>query len=242
MRDSPRRRRDDEPSGGIPLFPLILVVILAGLLLGGVLAHFFGGSTGTPKPAQSVIAIVTPPPTAAPLAILPSPSPSALVPKSPTSSPSPTIAPTPSPAHSPTSSPTFSPSPTPKPTLKPVPKATAKPAAPRTPKPQPKPTAAAKSAPVLSDPAATVVRSYLQAMAQGDRQAASAYLANGEPTESFLNAGAAIGSIRSTALGGSRYRVTADVRASGMEYYETFTLEPGPGGLLITDHYWIKPQ
>src|SRR5579863_9608889 len=55
MREPPRRRRlDDEPSGGLPLFPLILVVVLAGLLLGGVLAHFFGGSNGASSPGKSV--------------------------------------------------------------------------------------------------------------------------------------------------------------------------------------------
>ncbi len=86
------------------------------------------------------------------------------------------------------------------------------------------------------------MRSYLAAMTQGDREAASAYLASGAPNEAFLNASTAVESVRSEALGGSRYRVMADMRSSGTEYYETFTVEPGPGGLQITDHYWIKPQ
>lgn len=92
------------------------------------------------------------------------------------------------------------------------------------------------------DQATTVVRSYLAAMTQGDREAASAYLATGQPTESFLNSSTAVESVRSEALSGARYRVTADVRSGGTEYYETFMVETGPGGLQITDHYWIKPQ
>lgn len=86
------------------------------------------------------------------------------------------------------------------------------------------------------------MRSYLAAMTQGDKEAASAYLATGSPTESFVNSSTAIESVRSEALSGSRYRVTADMRSDGAEYYETFTVEPGPGGLQITEHYWIKPQ
>ena len=37
----------------------MLVVILAGLLLGGVLAHFFGGSKAPQKPAPNAVAVVT---------------------------------------------------------------------------------------------------------------------------------------------------------------------------------------
>ena len=41
MREPPRAAaRTTSPRGGLPVFPLVLVVILAGLLLGGVLAHF----------------------------------------------------------------------------------------------------------------------------------------------------------------------------------------------------------
>jgi hypothetical protein len=86
------------------------------------------------------------------------------------------------------------------------------------------------------------VRSYLQALARGDRATASNYLAHGSPSETFMNGDSQIESIRSTPLGESRYSVAADVRAAGSEYYVTFTLEPGPGGLQISAHYWIKPQ
>jgi hypothetical protein len=93
-----------------------------------------------------------------------------------------------------------------------------------------------------SDQAAGVVRSYLGALARGDRAAASDYLAHGTPSENFMDSSAHIESIRSASNGGQSYTVTADVQTSSGEYYITFTVAPGPGGLQITDHYSIKPQ
>jgi curli biogenesis system outer membrane secretion channel CsgG len=101
--------------------------------------------------------------------------------------------------------------------------------------------AAAPKAPA-ADPAASVVRSYLNALAHGDRATASTYLAGGSASETFMSGEAQIESIRSTPQGNSSYLVTADVKSGGVEYYATFTVAPGPGGLQITDHYWIKPQ
>jgi hypothetical protein len=62
------------------------------------------------------------------------------------------------------------------------------------------------------------------------------------PSESFIGASSRIESIRSASLGGDQYKVTADVHTGSGEYFVTFTLEQGPGGLQITDHYAIKPQ
>jgi hypothetical protein len=92
------------------------------------------------------------------------------------------------------------------------------------------------------DRAAGVVRSYLQALARGDRSGASAYLARGSPSETFMNPGSRIESIHSASVGAEQYKVTADVQTGSGEYYVTFTLEGGPSGLQITDHYAIKPQ
>jgi hypothetical protein len=94
----------------------------------------------------------------------------------------------------------------------------------------------------VSDPAASLVRSYLEALARGDRATASTYLANGTVSETFLNGETQIESVRSTPQSNSNYLVTADVKSGGVEYYATFTVAPGPGGLQITDHYYIKPQ
>ena len=251
---------DDEPGGGgLPLFPLVLVVIFAGLLLGGVLAHFFGGTNQRPKSASTAVAAVPP------IVPTPAPTPPVLA----TTTPSPTFAP------SPTSAPSATPSPTPPvlstPRVVPTPKRLAKaltqtmPPAPSatpplastakaapvahvatSPKAFPVATVAAAPKPVAEvssdDRATTIVRSYLGALARGDRTAASAYLAHGAPSEVFMGSGARIESIRSASVGAEQYKVTADVQTESGEYYVTFTLEPGPGGLQITDHYAIKPQ
>ena len=91
------------------------------------------------------------------------------------------------------------------------------------------------------DQAAGIVRSYLGALARGDRSTATSYLARGLPGEAFMNSSARVVSVRPSAAG-SQYKVTADVQTSTGEYYITFTLEPGAGGLQIVDHYSIKTQ
>jgi hypothetical protein len=91
-----------------------------------------------------------------------------------------------------------------------------------------------------TDRAADVVRSYLGALARGDRATATSYLARGLPGEVFMDSGARIVSVRSSAVAASEYKVSADVQTGSGEYAVTFTLEPGSGGLQITDHYAIK--
>ncbi len=57
-----------------------------------------------------------------------------------------------------------------------------------------------------------------------------------------MSSGSHIASIRSANVGPDTYKVTADVETTSGEYYVTFTLEPGPTGLQITEHYAIKTQ
>jgi hypothetical protein len=95
--------------------------------------------------------------------------------------------------------------------------------------------------PAGPDQAATIVRSYLGALARGDRATATSYLAHGLPSEGFMDANSRIVSVRSESSA-SPYKVSADVQTSTGEYYITFTLQQGTGGLQITDHYAIKPQ
>lgn len=83
------------------------------------------------------------------------------------------------------------------------------------------------------------MRSYLGALARGDRATATSYLARGLPGEVFMDPSARIVSVRSTS-DAAPYHVSADVETTTGEYYLTFTLEPGQGGLQITDHYSIK--
>jgi hypothetical protein len=92
------------------------------------------------------------------------------------------------------------------------------------------------------DRAAGVVRSYLGALSRGDRATAGNYLARGNPTETFMDADSHVESIRTEGIPGGRYRVSADIHNARGEFYETFDLETGPGGLQITGQYWIKAQ
>ena len=262
----PRRRRrsdDDYGRGGLPLFPLVIVVILAGLLLGGGLAHFFGGDK-TPKMAPTSVAALpspietSPPPLTAARTAMPLTTPAPTVSPRATKSPRPTMAP------SATVAPSLTPSARPsaksqKParvvaaaTATPSPVQTATPAgvAAQPPvhvatQPPAHKLATPASTPVagaVDDNASSVVRSYLAALARGDRTTAATYLSHGLPSETFMNGDAHIESIRATSVGPERYHVTADVLTSGGEYYATFTVEQGPSGLQIADHYWIKPQ
>ncbi|MGA8661164.1 MAG: hypothetical protein WB644_02555 [Candidatus Cybelea sp.] len=223
-------------------------MILAGLLLGGVLAHFFGGSNGPQRPAQAPLAEASVPPVTPPPSSMASATPSPMATPTPTPPPSESPAPTkkpgkpaPTPASTPSAAPVASATSTPAPaptataTRKPV-VATARPIAVATPVP-----AASPKAPA-ADPAASLVRSYLEALARGDRATASTYLASGSASETFMSGESQIESIRSTPQSNSNYLVTADVKSGGVEYYATFTVAPGPGGLQITDHYYIKPQ
>ena len=93
--------------------------------------------------------------------------------------------------------------------------------------------------PAGTNQAASVVRAYLGALARGDRATATSYLASGVPGETFMSSDARVLSVHPV-QSGSQYHVTADVKASTGEYYVTFTLQPGPGGLQIIDHYSIK--
>jgi hypothetical protein len=251
--DFRRRRRIPEPERrGIPLLPLLLVVVFAGLLLGGLLAKFIG----RPKLVvqASPMPVITPVsrPTQAPIAA-PSPSPLSTVAQR-------SVAPSPSPRPSPAR--THAPSSTPKPTpseavvvITPPPHASASPAetpAPATPTeaatatpPAVEQTPAAVASSVTApatDHASSVVRKYLEALARGDQSTAAGYLTSGLPNESYLSPSAKIQSINSDKNSDGSYKVTADVTTPKGEYFETFRVENGPYGYQISDHYTIKVQ
>ncbi len=85
-----------------------------------------------------------------------------------------------------------------------------------------------------------MVRAYLGDLSRGDRSGASGYLATGSPNEPFMDSSAKIQSVHADATGRGTYKVGADVQTATGEYYITFTLSPGPGGLQIQDHFAIK--
>ena len=84
------------------------------------------------------------------------------------------------------------------------------------------------------------MRAYLGALARGDKATATSYLLSGLPSETFMDQSARVLSVRADPIGKGSYKAAADVRTSTGEYYITFTLGPGPGGLQIADHYGIK--
>lgn len=248
MSDYPRRRRlePDEPPGGFPIFPLILIVIFAGLLLGGLIAHFSqkndrNVATASPLPAITPIATgasatVTPPASAtsepsgsASPSATPSSKPSATASASPSASvkPTPTQAP---PARSPVIF--ITPAPTPK----------AKPVEPAEATASTLATSDAEGPNISSNDAGGVVRGYLSALVRGDESSAASYLASGLPTESFMSGAAKVVSVNSTKNGDGSFKVSADISTPSGEYFETFTVQSGANGLQITDHTAIKPQ
>jgi hypothetical protein len=81
------------------------------------------------------------------------------------------------------------------------------------------------------------VTEYIDALRRGDPAAASAYLGNGSPDESFIDSAARITSITSTPNGDGSYKVAVDMQTSNGEYYETFTVASG----RILEKTAIKP-
>jgi hypothetical protein len=252
----PRRRRlqPQEPKGGggIPILPLVVLVIFAGLLLGGLLAKVFGGgfgaSSATPAPS------FTPLPSAGPTATFAARATPSF------GSPSPSASASSRPSASPTTRPTARATATPKPSViyvTPGPKTTASaPAAPiaptaaptqvpveapapvATPTPAPQPAASQVliTGAVSGAHAASIVRAYVGAVSRGEESTAAGYLAHGLPNETFLTKGSKITDLETSANGGGSFTVTATISTAGGTYSETFTVQNGPYGMQITDH------
>lgn len=272
MGDPPRRRRYEgngdggrRQSRGIPWFPLAIIVIFAGFLIGGIAGRLFGGAGGPagnglppgaphvePLPSnggQSPSDMPTPTPFPTPSPI-PTPSSATSATPSPVPTPTGTPKPTPSASASPSKSPAAAPTATPHkavPVPAALPSATA---APVTPAPAHATPPAPAAAPLASGAGASggaagaeaVVRSYLSALSRGDNATAATYLTNGSPSETFMGPTAQIVSVQAKPGGTPGvYKVGADIKASGGEYYSTFMVEPGPSGYQIYDHYTIKP-
>jgi hypothetical protein len=252
VNEAPRRRRSQDDAGGgggLPLFPLILVVIFAGLLLGGILAHFLGAHSTS----SNVVAKQQPLFTIAPVTLTPSPPPATLIPSvRPSTSASPVATQSPTPRVTPRTKAPARPLATASPHaivyITPAPLRTTALLPTIEPALKPRSAVATTSTPVpnyvapSSDQAGQIVRSYLGSLVRGDRATATTYLAHGLPNEAFMDAGSRIISIRPESSANQQYKVTADVQTSTGEYYITFLLQPGPGGLQITDHYAIKTQ
>ena len=84
----------------------------------------------------------------------------------------------------------------------------------------------------------------MAAVLRGDEATATSYLAHGLPNESFYTGSAKITDMETTHNADGTTTVAVDITSPTGEYYETFKLAEGPGGLglQITDHYAIKVQ
>jgi hypothetical protein len=256
LSDYPRRRRlEPEPPkrGGIPIIPLMILVVLCGLALGGLLTKFLGTGgaqaptsapsfTPLPEATATFTSAETPPPS-------PLPTPSAKVSPLAKASVTPKISPSPSPNT--TASPTSKPkpkttqivivlTPTPAPATH-VTGAQATTTATATPPPA---AMAPTATPVLitgantSEHASAIVNAYIGALARGDSSTAAGYLASGLPTETFINPGVTVNVSDMRALRNidGSYTVTAQIVTSKGTYIATFGLRMGPYGLQITEH------
>jgi hypothetical protein len=87
------------------------------------------------------------------------------------------------------------------------------------------------------NPAARVVRAYIEALRRGDPTTASTYLGNGSPDEAFIDSATRISSINSTRNADGSYKVSVDLQTASGEYYETFTVASD----RILDKTAIKP-
>jgi len=237
------------------MFPLIVLVVFAGLLLGGGLAKLLGRG-GSPSPAPSftplpgaTVAAMTSPAAVPSRGPSPSPRPSALS----SVRPSPSSPATSSPSPSPALSASAKPSPTPKatPTVlimtpTPAPARTARPnpptaaAAPTaTPAPLPTPTPATITGAASSDHALAIGRSYVSALIDGQAPVATGYLTSGLATETYLQGGKIADMDVAKNPDGS-FRVSARVSAPSGTYLLTLRIVSTSLGMQITDHSATK--
>ena len=265
MSDYPRRRRlEPEPPkrGGIPIIPLMILVILCGLALGGLLTKFFGtGGVQTPSPAPSFTPLPestatftsaqsappAPSPTPTHVAKTPAPLPSAtLIPgttMAPSSKPLASASARPTPHATQRSTPlTIVLTPTPLPShAAHVAKSPSQAQATATPPPV---VAAPTATPVLitgantSEHAASIVSAYIAALARGDSSTAAGYLASGLPTETFINPNVTVNvsEMRTARSGDGSYTVTAQIATSKGTYFATFVVRMGAYGMQIAEH------
>jgi len=222
----------------MPVLLLGLLVVLAGLAIGGFAGRLTAMHAHLPTSVPSISPVPTETPSLAPVA---TPTPKTTPTPKPSPSPKPTpkasakASPTASPSPTPTPTPTSKPTPTPSsaPSAPPRPRAAVKPAeaaAKRTARPSPPPAAA-----VTGSGARALVRVYLADLARGDSAGAAALLASGSP-DTFIDGTLQIGSVTSTPAGNGAQSVTAQIIVGVKHYTMTFSVGERGGALRILSH------
>ncbi len=220
----------------MPVLLLGLLVVLAGLAIGGLAGRLTAMHAHLPTSVPSISPVPTETPTLAPESTptpkttpTPKPTPSAKPKATPTAKPSPTASPVA------TVTPSAEPSATPKPAAKAA-------ATPRTPekksispvvrKALPSPT----PAPAIGGSSArALVRVYLADLARGDTAGASALLASGSP-DTFIDGTLQIGSVASAPTANGAQSVTAQIIVGVKHYTMSFLVGERGGHAVILSH------
>ena len=85
------------------------------------------------------------------------------------------------------------------------------------------------------------MRDYITALQRGDPDTADLYLANGSPDENFIDAKTQIASLTANRNSDGSWKVDADLRSPGGEYFESFVVAQTGQGYKILDKTAIKP-
>lgn len=220
----------------MPVLLLGLLVVLAGLAIGGLAGRLTAMHAHLPTSVPSISPVPTETPTLAPESTptpkttpTPKPTPSAKPKATPTAKPSPTASPVA----------TVTPSAEPSATPKPVAKAAATPRTPEKksispvvrkalPSPTPAPAIGGSSARAL-------VRVYLADLARGDTAGASALLASGSP-DTFIDGTLQIGSVASAPTANGAQSVTAQIIVGVKHYTMSFLVGERGGHAVILSH------
>ena len=222
----------------MPVLLLGLLVVLAGLAIGGFAGRLTAMHAHLPTSVPSISPIPTVTPTLAPLA-----TPTPKTTPSPKPTPSPKASPTPKarPSSTPSPTPTVEPSASPSPTERPSPAA----AIARTPKPalhSPRVTVekTARPSPVPSSTIAgsaarALVRVYLADLARGDSTSASALLASGSP-DTFIDGTLQMGTVTSVPTADGAQSVTAHIIVGVKHYVMSFLVGERAGHARILSH------
>ncbi|MDH2909758.1 MAG: hypothetical protein PXZ07_06550 [Candidatus Eremiobacteraeota bacterium] len=222
----------------MPVLLLGLLVVLAGLAIGGFAGRLTAMHAHLPTSLPSISPVPTETPTLAPVAT-PTPKRTPKPKVTPSPKPTPKASARPSPSESPSPSPTPSSTATPSPAPSRAPNAAATPhigakkpkvSIERTARPSPVPSAA-----VAGSAARALVRVYLADLARGDTSGASALLAAGSP-DTFIDGTLQITSVTSAPTASGAQSVTANIIVGVKHYVMSFLVGESGGALRILSH------